>query len=238
MKTRFLSVFLVLVGFLFFATSCKKQVLEEETAVENTIQNSGPTVVNYFVDGQPASYFRYEEGDENVLAILGTEQDPTANEVAIHSFSSEAAMVAYADANHMPIGDYIAGGNELYQLAETNGVIVDYEQGGTCPQWYLDAVENRFPNNKTEAAATWYDLCSGNGGSTWISPNPGGPFMAPGWNDRVSSYWHFAIYGVMILYDRTFYRNRMLTFWNWGWQRVPLCSFFSWTDNRTSSSIH
>lgn len=236
MKTRLLSVVWILVGLMVFSTGCKKQVMEEENN-GNILQTSGETTVNYFEDGQPVPTFNHNEGDENILAILGTEQDPSANEIAIHKFSTESAMVAWAGANNMPIGDFIAGGNELYQLAESNGIIEDYDRTGNCPQWYLDAVQNRFPNNKTDAACTWHDACTGSG-ATWISPSPGGPFMAPGWNDRVSSYWHFAIYGVVILYDRTFYRNRLLTFWNWGWQRTPLCSFFSFADNRTSSSIH
>jgi hypothetical protein len=236
---RFFSVLAIAFALAFVVSSCKKEVKEElaEEAVQNELQSNGPTQVNYYMDGNSVPTLDLQDSRIEILTVFGTEQKPEENVINYYGFSAKDDMMAFADAQNIPIRDAIQGGEYLADLAETNQVDIEYERTGNVPQWYLDEVNNRFPNRKTQSVAVMWDNCW-SGGPSIIDVTPGLPVMYPGWNNRVSRYDLLNIYGVMIIYDRTFYRSRILTAWNWGWQWIHICAWYPWADNRMSSCLH
>ncbi len=126
----------------------------------------------------------------------------------------------------------------MRKYVELNGIVEIYEKTGNVPQSYLD-YEKKYHEKifgKTTQNKTWFVTCYtelwGCGNSAIMFNTC--PFMWPGWNNKLSSMYNVGIYGVVTLYDRTFYRKpKLATCWNWGGHYINLF----YVENMTGSTV-
>lgn len=239
MKNKIVVFLICAMSALLIFPACTREDAPTADNPPAPVADENDYVWSFYIDGQEVSQDQmdYTRRGQEILVVSGTEAEPESRVIAVMAFSSLDRMLEYTDAHNMPVRYSIETGDHLADYAADNGYIQMYEETGSVPDSYLEYCNSFFPDHKTDALLTWYDDCW-TGGAAWVSAVPTVPFMAPGWGNRVSRFYDLAIYGPVILYDRTFFRNRLLTWHSWGWQYVPLCTALSFANNRTESALH
>ena len=181
----------------------------------------------------------------HILAVGGERDNQSAKVVRVYGFVSEADLFDFADAQEIPLADHHAAASHLRDYAERTGAIQVYEETGNIPQSYLDyefayldSLEGARKRAEVASAGFIYEDCIAANGGAFPYPRFGFPFMPIGWDDEVSAYFSFGIYGSTGFYDRTFYRRPLLVWWQWGWTRFDFCvPGLIGADNLTSSIL-
>ncbi|MFA0961196.1 hypothetical protein AB9P05_05290 [Roseivirga sp. BDSF3-8] len=204
-------------------------------------------IYEYKLDNRIVKEGAYNLEDPGLhIAVTGKPSDD-GNEiyVTIDAFSSDQLYIQWGDQHGHNVAGMLEFEKVMSQYAEASGTIKEYEATGNVNQEYLDFEAQEYERifgKKPEAGQTGRvnslamlhkDYV---GGSSWLMGSTS-PFMMPGWNNRVSRYHPFYIYGVFIMYDRSFYRNRFFTLWSWGWQNIRMWGPFSYANDRMSSGF-
>ncbi len=213
----------------------------EFMAKTDTPNTGGNTIQNYLfaMDGVIVheDEFSVSELGYNVVTIdsLGT--------ATWWSFSSKSDFFDFGDDHEIPLRKIFQASAHLAQYAEDNGYIAEYDSTGSVSQSFMDYQESYIATNFPELLAKqiWpmptmlHKDCVG--GSSWPSLAGFTPFMAPGWNNKVSRLFLFNIYGFNAIYDRVFYDKHIVTVRGWGWQNICLTGHPLWdpADDKMSS---
>ncbi len=159
----------------------------------------------------------------------------------IWAFTTEANYVAWGDSYGLPVACHLEVGRHLGDYAEQIGAIAYYEQTGEeLPQFtqyannYINQMDCNGQNSQYRTPSAIYKNHWGGPGAIITTFTP---FMYPGWNNTVSRYYTFGIYNGFTVYDKIYYRKRLATLWNWGWNYWRFHYGLSWLDNKMSSGI-
>ena len=123
-----------------------------------------------------------------------------------------------------------------------NGVVEEYEKTGKVSSAYLDYeaeyYERMIANLTDSPSFRGTDIlhkdCRGGNNAPLATTLP---FMWPGWNNEVSAYTPLHVYSGLSIYDRSFYRRKMATLWNFGWTRYCFEGPLSFLNDNMSSAI-
>lgn len=211
-----------------------------ETSTEEPVQTYA-----YRLDGEYVKEGAFNPEDERLHIALTGEPSKDGSEILItvDAFTSADRYIDWGNQYGYNVEGMLEFESVMSAYAEESGTIKEYEATGEVSQAYYDYENEQYERifgKREEAGGKMNSLAMLHkdyfGGSSWPMATTA-PFMMPGWNNTVSRYFQFNIYGVFIMYDRSFYRNRMFTLWGWGWQNVRLWGPLGWANDRMSSGF-
>lgn len=130
------------------------------------------------------------------------------------------------------VHEYIENNPNVLSLYDEN------EQLDEKFERFQDSIALLYFGHRPKAPSVIHDKVTG-GSPAWTMLLTINPVMPIGWNDRVSSINNLNIFSFMHLYDKTFFRNRMISFIGFhGWQLIPFNGPLKPLDNNISSIIH
>lgn len=224
--------------------SCTKK---EEPIFIEAKQESEVEIVKaiYIFDGKAVNENPLEFSDENIyIGITGKldEVDDKKGIVTIYAFSSKEEYIKWGNDNGFPVALKLEIAEHLSTYAIEKGVIDEYERTGVVPQSYIkyerQYYERMMSSSLNQAGTRGYTMlhkeCIGGPSAPIISTLP---VMWPGWNNKVSAYFDFNVWGNLTIFDRTFYRKKLASIWDWGWKKVCFTGPLSPLDNKMSSGF-
>lgn len=250
---KFIPIFTILLAF----SACKKN---EETPVltkpleENSSIKNGATddpvnfVYEYYLDGSEVDEGTFALDDPNLQyggeGVDDGDGDATTGILRIHAFTSTATYYDYGDQIGINFRLYAEIADHLYQYADENGYIAEYNETGDVSQayWdyqtdYIDQALNGKSGSYNPNAKALVTIVHKNwsGGSSWPLLPPIRPFMPLTYKNKVSAFSPLLIGGVDIIYDKNWFKDRMWTYWGWAYTRIH----FAWPlhnlDNKAQS---
>lgn len=237
-----------------FASSCAKDVNSEyangsetgktESLTDKKVSMKPPKEVKaiYYLDYKEVGIDDLGLKNPNV-AVTGKQENDVLF-VIFNAFTTEQAFIDFGKHNNIKIEEMIGFERAMQDRAKELGIIdIEYQKGIKLPKEYTDYEATMylkyFGRNITSKTVFTTFHKDYTGGPSWVTGSTMPHWGVIGWNNQISSYFPLGIYGFTSFYDDSFYRNRMLTAWDWGWQRIPL--FWGWTylaNDRTTSTIN
>lgn len=162
-------------------------------------------------------------------------------EININDFSTVEGYLSYGEKTGHDFNKINEFCTLVKNYATNTGEIEHYEHYGevssSFESWFNQQVVQYFGNNNpTEGSFTVYkDISSLNPSWTFLLGQA--LFMPPGWNNTVSKFYSLHIYGSTLFYDKTFYRNRMATFTDFGWKYWYFQGPLNYLNDKTSSCM-
>lgn len=238
-----LPIFYFFLSFSFIITSCS--VEENENIMldieEEVLSNYDKIIETHYLDGEKVTANEINLDNENWFTVLsGEELEHNTAHVIYRSFTSREKYEAFGIENNAPLKEMLAFEDEIHQYVEDNDLISYYNMNKELPNSYYsyeaEIYQKYFPTVESRALVVLFDNCGSGGGSNSTIIMPGTlPVMWIGWNNRVSQLEEVGIGSLISLYNRSFYFNRMLTFWGWG--LTKFCLNGSGANNRMSSGL-
>ena len=239
----------IILNLIIFTTvtfiACKKHEVIKIIEVE---QNKAESV-NCYIDNLPVSKADFEIKTKGMYLV--ELHKPTSNlelaEVEKRAYTSEAKYVVFGKKFGLDLDKQLIFERIMSNYSVKSQAITEFEKSGKLPTSYQErekfVYDSLFNKNskiligKVQSGLTTlhdypYDPNFSGGGTVIMAGTL--PFMFPGWNDRVSSIEILGIGSAVTVYDRTFYRSRLSTVVNWGFQRINLDGG---ADNKMSSGI-
>lgn len=246
MKNHYFTFKVVLVLCMTFSMfSCKKT---ERPLIENA-STSGKTKF-----GGDSTFYRYFENDTEVtdadislydstkvwLVKIEGQDSTDIDTVSYYAFDTPLQYWEFGTSVGVNFELFDKWTSDLLKFAVIYGYLPDLE-AGIIPKGYEEMVYDYLTKN---GGAYLYAKNFGPTGGFWNKFCPGGsgattaykkivPIINLGWNDAIRSFYPIGIYGCNIVYDRTVFRNKMVTYWGWAFRAVSMCD--TWWDQRASS---
>ena len=219
---------------MLFTTGCKKESLTENNVqtTENAIQQEqgsglqtrGVLTYSYYLDGKviSASSFNQATLDPSWHVVL---EALSSTSIKVMIFTSSFNYIAYGNTKGWDVKKELEITDHLQQYAQTSDIENIFNSTGVIPQWYEDYVtayiNSKYPNTSrgasgnlvTRALTTqvYADYEGAGRNSTIIR------FIS--WlgiynlNNQISSFLPASlILGYDLVFDKTFYRNKMFTY--------------------------
>jgi hypothetical protein len=238
--SNYLVFALVCAGLVMF-NSCEKEDGLSEIDIENQvkIENEPGDEMSFFIDDLEVQAHDFEISTSNMILVEviqktdNLKSNDVVPDVEKRAYSSEENYIAYGKANGLKLEELLSFEKIMSSFAEASGAIDEFEKSNVMPQWYLereafvyDSIFYNVSNFKSSLTlfTTFYDnpyVPGQNPGPCIIMPKFL-PFMPPGWNDRVSCVELVGIGGGIIIYGKSFYRNKLITIIDWASQRINL----------------
>jgi hypothetical protein len=227
------NLFIVLITASMIIVGCKKK-----TQDFTGDQTESPVSYVFRYDNAEVAegYFDLLDSELNILITAAPEEDSEAGIITIHAFTNERKYIEYGRSENIPVELMLSFDRQMSEYAETSGAIEYYEQTGELPEEYVEFEERAFPNIERvpNPLVIYKDFW---GGSSRVFATTL-PVMPTGWNNKVSRYFDLDVYGGLAIYDKSFYRSRMATLWNWGWQTIRFSGPLAGLNDRMSSCIN
>jgi hypothetical protein len=225
---------LIVAGMLFYSMGCQ---LQTDMPAPDQIQ----AIAAEATAEEPAQYFLYRLDDNEVsknaldlsdrnlhVSLTGEpSSDGTEVTITIHAFTSEQNHIAWAEANgYKDLAKSIEFKKVMSDYVRAYGIEEKYLSTGDVPQSYYDYEQEQYErlfgtrqieNGRVQQLAMLHKDVRG--GSSWPM-HMTAPFMWPGWNDEVSRYYQFNMYGLFIVCEHIFYGGRGFIIHGWGFQNV------------------
>lgn len=197
--------------------------------------------VEYYLDN-----FKVDKHDinlknnDNYLAITKRiEANDTI--IVVESFTTEEGFIEFGLTNNLKIQEIIEFENRINNYASENNTITTYETSGKVSKEYKDFENETFNNligskslEKTTSTVLHQNYL---GGPDFVMTSTV-PFLGGGWDNEVSAFTPIGLYGVTVLYDKSFYRKRMAVLWGWGFTRIQLYwGYLLVLNDNTSSAM-
>lgn len=130
---------------------------------------------------------------------------------------------------------------EARTYADTSGAIAEYDSLGYVSEYHLDTIQsiyNKHIDMLDRAPLAIYKTESTGGASMFLSSG-WAAYLFGTWNNEVSRHYHLALYGIVHVYDKAFFRGRFPVFLGgWGWTFVHYTKPFGFEGiNNQATSI-
>ena len=246
-----------------FLTSCKKDVTVE-TQTSQASESKTVLPLKYQIDGQEMAkdvFFktllkgkaslRSESGDLEAISELyhvlqeSARPDPKGAVDILNVFTTEEAYIDYAKNSGFSNVDVVEQAyKDLADYAESSGAVAELESTGVMSASYIRYMNDYLKAHnlpydeslKTRTLTNFVYRDCNKGGYSWpILRNPWlGMF---GMDNNISSYYVFGFIGGRTdIFDRTFYRTRMITIWSWANTTYDFCGGpLAFLNDRASS---
>ena len=249
----------------FSVSSCTKDVTVEKESTQTDVQQ--PTLPHkYKIDGkevEKAAFFTTLIGNKASLRDLSSNMsliaeryrvveelerpEPTGASNVTNAFTETQAYIDYAlssGKSYVPVLE--TAYSDLATYAESSGAIASFEQTGVVPEDYMRYMNDylrvhNLPYDNFGGAQTRSLTCSvnkdcDNQGNGWLfARNPWlGMF---GFNNNISRFFMVGT-GYADIFDRTFFRSRIVTIWKYNPfdpSSVIFCDSYQYANDRASS---
>ncbi|MDH5476057.1 MAG: hypothetical protein OEX22_10230 [Cyclobacteriaceae bacterium] len=220
-------------------TACQEQ--EVITSTEQA--NDADIQYIYLLDNEVASSNVFDLSDEGLNILVSSEKNQEKTNIVIRAFTDEKDYIKFGEQHDIKLKEQLMFEKHMRSYAVTSGAIAEYEKTGIVPESYSlyekDYYNKSFgqSNARTESVNTaLYKNFPGGGGSSIIMFGTM-PAMGLGWNNVVSSFEGLGVYGFTTMYDRSFYRNKLFTYWHWGFVKIPLSGPLAGANDKMSSGV-
>jgi|GEM_PF-1771986 len=235
--------FLALV-FTFYHCS-KESTIQSNSSIDNIAERGDSEdevefFYEYKLDGVTVSGITNDSTTDNWVAYI-VEHKPSTNDaiVNVYKFSTKSAYIQFGSANNLAIGKGLQIAEHLRHIADSSGVIAQYETTGTIPSWYSEYEEDYYESTFLQGAAedrnifiSLYKKCEGGGIIPMFRTYP---VMPPTWNNKVSKVQTVGIYAGTAMFDFAFYNTHIGTIWLFGFE--TFCLEGTSADNKMSSGF-
>lgn len=212
-----MKILLPLSLFLVLFTSCLKEEIQQP------IHEYANYDAYFIIDGE---YSDSEPDLTSYYNLISTKEVDGRGLVTFRSFTNEADYIAYGDNQGLKSSlekEYkehmlaYAEEHDLISIQETTGNIP--EQHAKYEREYHDQLFGTSEIERSLPFAVLYDGCNNNAAAAPMTISA--PFMSWGWNNRVDAYFSISFVYSLSIYDRSWYRTHLATFFDTGWS--PEC---------------
>lgn len=217
-------------------SGASKDILGERTDSEDSVE----FFYEYKLDGVTVSGITTDTTTDNWVAYIVVPK-PNTNDaiVKVNKFSTKSAYIAFGTQNNIAIDKGLQMAEHLLHIADSSGVIAQYEANGTIPNWYSQYEADYYLSTFLQGAASdrnlFISLYKSCGEGSIIPMLNTYPFMPPTWQDKVSQIEVVGVFGGASLYRKIFYRKHLGTFYLWGFDR--LCFEGTTVDDKMRSGF-
>lgn len=216
------------------------RVVAREGVIERNEEAGHHYIYAYFLDEIPTSEFEIDTTANNwIVSIAKPIPNSSGILIEIYKFSTKTAYIQFGRERNLCIQKCLEIGEHLYYVADSAGVIAQYESTGTVPAWYTDYCNTYFANSRFSGGANdrspyvmLHKSCPGET-QNWPMATTY-PIMPPGWNDAAFGFTPIGIGSVVAIWDRTFYRRHLGTAFAFGMSKT---CFPPALDDRMSSGF-
>lgn len=237
---------------IFGLGSCEKETRLNNEKNQNISELNGdkgntPYIYNgveyyYFLDSEELTIENFEPNDttDSFICISGdSDGDSNLVKIYIHEFTTEQKYVAFGGDNELKLKESLLFEDEMRDYIEENNIEEIFNSTGEIPQDYLDYEEERYnyyfgTNEKVIPGTTLHKNYWG--GSPAYHMFKTMPVMF-GWNNEVSATFPTYFFGFHILYNRNWYRARMITIWGFGWDYYRFVGPLGFLSDKMSSGF-
>lgn len=170
---------------------------------------------------------------------------PGYTKTIVHRFTTLSNYYDYAETKNVPAEAYDIITDSLAYLAELYNLDSIVAADEEVPEWWEELEASLYDNIIPRGAISqlnddWRAVCKNQHSdeSTQIFSFPviGMPVLGLlGWRNRVSSFTPLLLGGVDKVFQRSFYRRRLATFWNWGFTTTDFCGPLARINNNSNS---
>lgn len=234
---------------LILLFSCQK----DEDIVSNTDDINSTEISAYYIDDVEVSSEDFTNITSDMFLVevhkpsngLKSSKGSNSEQIEKRAYSSEEKYIEFGNEHGYEFDKQIVFEKIMSNYAENSGAIIEYENTGIKPVWYLEReqfVYDSLFSNTSQLKSTAslvvtlfeHHFVQGSGAGASIVMGGTYPVMPPGWNNRVSCVEFIGIGGGVHIYDRTFYRNKVETVVNWGMTHI---NFPSSLNDKMSSGV-
>jgi|GEM_PF-3752226 len=197
--------------------------------------------VNYFLDGQQVDPIDNIEDKFPVASLVKNPSDHSAL-ITVRTFSNEEKYLQYGDQNGLKFRESKAFEAAIQKYAVENGLIQLEASGMDLPDSYYAFENQQYETYFGAVNPGWlqvYDDIVPYGSNKYIMspfmPSLSPPWPFSGWNNKIGCYKRLHIYTVEHLYDKTFFRNRLVSLSGWGTSTVIFWGILGYCNNRVES---
>lgn len=234
-KDSFILAFLLSI---LIIVSCQK----EDTSELAVIKQNNTAVSTHFIDDILVSEVEFYNNVSEMFLVevhkpnSNFKSSSNEDEEAIEqrAYTSEEKYIEFGKEFGYEFDKQLILEKLMSDYALNSGAIAEFEKTGELPEWYLarelfvyDSLFSENSNLKSAQVSLFVTLfenhfVSGVGAGSSVIMTKTLPFMFPGWNNRVSCIEFVGIGGSIVIYDKTFYRDRISTILNWGMTHINL----------------
>jgi hypothetical protein len=267
MKTKMLNTRKTLAFFkvlcivvLFVAVSCEEDQLRvtSEPSASEASKGAGDSdhdlitkdvTIEYYLNDRRVRPGSFDPENPELYVLASGVPDSTGDaveKVVIHAYSTKEGYIKFGKVHNLKLEEQLFFEEHMSEYAKTSGAIAYFDRTGTIPDFYSTYCKEFYntvfkPSINGKVAGTPIALHKDYVvGPTWISITGTLAIMPPGWNNQVSRYMSFGIYGATTMYDDTFFRKRLFTRWGWGWNFILLHASYGlgFANDKMSSGLN
>ncbi len=219
---------------LIFMVSCQKDEINVDTFDDS---NSSPISAHFIDDVEVSSEdFTNDASDMFLVEVYKPSnglKSSNSEQIEKRAYSSEEKYIEFGNEHGYEFDKQLVFEKIMSSYAENSGAIIEYENTGVTPVWYLereqfvyDSLFSNISQLKAALVITLFEhhFVQGSGAGSSILMAATYAFMPPGWNNRVSCVEFVGVGGGLHIYDKTFYRKKKATIVNWGMEHINLSS--------------
>ena len=249
-NTLFITV--ILASVLMFMSSCEKDKglmekrdvnLQESNLTEKQLSVEKDIAMSYYLDGIRIKENPFQLREKNkeeikhIMIVFEKITNGKRKEISINSFKTDKAYIEWGKRKNIPISKMLNKERKLQEFIKENKIIEKYNEKRVIPKLYKDFEAKLFnDSNKALLPITIYKNLSG--GGAWIVQNTLATLAWTAWNNNISRYMDHSLYGGVSWYDKSWYRNKIATTWNYGWSFIKFENQLKYLDNKTTSLIN
>jgi hypothetical protein len=238
---------LILISVIFISVqSCEKnELIPEKTINERSITDENKIHISdnylYYIDNKVVSKDKidlYKKEREDMLMIHTLKKDKDTYTNVIFAYTTEEGYIEYGKKNNMMLEEELIFVKHMREYAKESGAVAEYEKTGQVPEWYSKYQEEYYlktfnKSNNTKVAFVLYDTNNYSGQQLGVPYFCGYPTLSH-MKNKTSSVRNFGTGASMTFFDKSFFRNRMIS--------IPFLPVFgvvlpSSYDNKTESVV-
>jgi hypothetical protein len=239
--------FTLLLSLTFFSCNEKNiNITENDCNCDDPVNSITANIeVEYFLDDITIAEnpFEMKEQKNNLIKhIMVVFEKPKTNEtkkISINGFRSDDEYILWGEKRDIPIKEMLTKEKALAEFIAKNNIIEMSDETETIPEAFEQFETELFKaNDKIASAIAIHKDCSG--GASWLVANTIPSLKNTTWDNKISRYLDQAAYGGVSWYDSRWYKNKLTTTWNYGWQFICFTTHpaLKSIDNKTTSLIN
>ncbi len=194
----------------------------------------------FFLDNNEITESDYElynqSKSEKFVIITTSKTEEFGVKEVIYAYSSEVGYIEYGEKNNIHLKEQLAFEKHMIEYAEKSGAIAEYEKTGVVSEAYLDYEKKYYEKVSGKSTKAYLFMLNRehNMGGGNFPMGETFAVMPPTWNNEVSCIKNIGLLGVVTIFDKWFYRDRIATMQFIEFQQRDL---YYGANNTTSSII-
>lgn len=199
--------------------------------------------IQYFLDDHQVDPIDNIEDRFPVASLIKNEVEHSAL-ITVKMFSTEEKYLQYGDQNGLKFRESKFFDEAIQKYAIQNGLVQLETTGADLPDSYYAFEKQQYVTYFGAVHPGWlqvFDDIVPYGSNKYIMspfmPSLSPPWPFSGWNNKIGCYKRLHTYTVEHLYDKTFFRKRLVTLSGWGTSTVLFWGILGYCNNKVESML-